>query len=180
MKSLLAVSVVFILSLVSGYFFAFKMEEMAQGFVNQTFQQFEFVGDLEHYELFAFIFANNSLKAFASMILGIGFGIVPLLFVVLNGVIIGIVVAVVGSKIGMLPTLALLIPHGILEIPAILISTSYGLDLGIASFRRVRGEDVDLNDTLIKNLKKFAKVPLPMLFMAALIETYITPVLAGL
>ena len=180
MKSLAVISVIFVLSLVSGYLFAFQMESMASSFVNQTFQQFEFVGDLEHYELFAFIFANNSLKAFASMILGMGFGIIPVLFVVLNGVIIGIVVAVIGSKMGMLVTLALLIPHGILEIPAILISTSYGLDLGIASFRRLRGEDVDLNEALIKNLKKFVRIPLPMLLVAALIETYITPMFAGM
>ena len=180
MRSIVVISAVFTISLFSGYAFALSVTDMARDFVNQTFQQFEFVGSLEHYQLFAFIFANNALKAFMSMILGIAFGIIPVLFVMLNGMIIGIVVGVVGEKMGMFTTLALLIPHGILEIPAILISSSYGLDLGIDALKRLRGDNIDLNSSLLRNLKKFARIPLPLLIIAAFIETYITPLIAGI
>ncbi len=179
MRSLLLITTVFVMSVLSGYFLGTFLNDTAENFVNQTFQQFEFAKDLEHYELFLFIFSNNALKSFASMILGISFGIVPVLFVVLNGLIIGVVVAVVGAKMGLFLTVALLIPHGILEIPAILISSSYGLNLGMETFRKFRGGDVDLNRCLLENLKKFAKIPLPMLLIAALIETYITPLVVG-
>ncbi len=179
MRSLLIVSAVFILSIILGMLFADITENTAQNFVNQTFQQFKFVGNLKHYELFAFIFANNSLKAFASMILGIGLGIVPVLFVALNGITIGMVVVIVGGKMGILSILALLAPHGILEIPALLLSSSYGLDLGVATFKRLKGEEIDLNLVLLNCLKRFAKIPLPMLLIAAFIETYITPIIAG-
>ncbi len=179
MRILLLISAVFVLSIFSGYFIGEFLRESAENFVEQTFQQFEFAKDLEHYELLIFIFSNNVLKSFASMILGIGFGVVPVLFVILNGLIIGIVVAVIGAKMGLFLTAALLIPHGILEIPAILISSSYGVNLGIEAFRKFRGADVDLNRSLLEHLKKFAKIPLPMLLIAALIETYITPLVAG-
>ncbi len=179
MRSFIIVTAVFVLSVLSGYIFGVSMTDVSQNFVNQTLQQFKFVGNLEHYQIFAFIFANNVLKAFTSMVLGIAFGIVPVLFVVLNGMMIGVVVAVISAKMGITKTLALLIPHGILEIPAVLISSSYGVDLGIDALKKFRGENIDLNLSLLRILKKFAKIPLPMLVFAAFIETYITPLIAG-
>ena len=76
-----------------------------------------------------FIFLNNIQSAFLGFILGIIFGIIPLTILIVNGYILGFVmnksVAVEGILI-----IWRLVPHGIFEIPAILISTSLGIKLG--------------------------------------------------
>ncbi|MBE8539140.1 stage II sporulation protein M [Geoglobus acetivorans] len=177
---LISLTFVFFISIAFGYIFALKYEPLTKNMVENLFSEFGFVGSLKHYEVFAFIFLNNTLKAFSAMILGVFLGIVPLLFVVFNGIVIGVVVGYVGMEIGILRTLLLLIPHGILEIPAILVSCAYGFEMGIAFYRLLRGERISLDAVILEHLKKFVKIPLPMLLVAALIETYITPVVGGL
>ncbi len=180
MRSFASITLVFLISLLAGYWFTVTDASDARSIVESTFSGFEFVKNMEHYELFLFIFMNNTLKSFMAMVLGIGFGIIPVIFVVLNGAIIGVVVGVVGTEFGAYRTAMMLVPHGVLEIPAVLLSCAYGLELGMLAWKRYRGEDIDLNQTLLTYIKKFARVPLPMLFVAALIETYITPLVAGM
>ncbi|WP_456368814.1 stage II sporulation protein M [Geoglobus sp.] len=180
MKSFVIVSLIFVASLVAGYVFSTAHVEESREIVSSTFSGLQFVKDLKHYELFVFIFMNNSLKSFAAMILGIAFGVAPVIFVVLNGVIIGVVVGVISPEFGLYRTAMMLIPHGVLEIPAVLLSCSYGLELGIYAWRRYRGEDVDLSRVLLEYIARFAKLPLPVLLVAALIETYVTPAVAGI
>ncbi|NOY11066.1 MAG: stage II sporulation protein M [Archaeoglobi archaeon] len=180
MKSLAIVTLLFVISLLAGYAYTMLDAKGSEEVVNSTFSSFDFVRNLEHYEIFLFIFMNNSLKSFMAMVLGIAFGIVPVLFVILNGVIIGLVFGVIGVEFGVLKTAMMLIPHGILEIPAVLLSCAYGLEIGYQALRRFRGEDVDLNSVLMAYIKRFVMLPLPMLLIAALVETYITPLVAGL
>ncbi|AKG90791.1 putative membrane protein [Geoglobus ahangari] len=180
MRSLAIVTLLFVISLLAGYAYTMLDAKGSEEVVNSTFSSFDFVRNLEHYEIFLFIFMNNSLKSFMAMVLGIAFGIVPVLFVILNGVIIGLVVGVIGVEFGVLKTAMMLVPHGILEIPAVLLSCAYGLEIGYQALRRFRGEDVDLNSVLMAYIKRFVMLPLPMLLIAALVETYITPLVAGL
>lgn len=180
MRSLAVVTLIFVLSLVAGYAFSTSHVEESKEIVSSTFSGLQFVKGLKHYELFAFIFMNNSLKSFAAMILGIAFGIAPVIFVVLNGTIIGVVVGVISPEFGLYRTAMMLIPHGVLEIPAVLLSCSYGLEIGMHAWKRYRGEDIDLNRVLLEYIRRFAKLPLPVLLIAALIETYVTPVVAGI
>ncbi len=174
MRGLTTIAVAFILSLSLGYLFGSIYEQQANALINETFSSFEFVKEWESYKVFLFILVNNATKAFAAMVLGIFFGIVPLLFVLLNGFLIGCVVSVFGRKMGIGIILALL-PHGILEIPAILLSCAYGFELGILFYRKIRKSYADLNYAILGTMKKFLKIPLPLLIVAAFVETYITP-----
>jgi len=180
MRIILSLTTIFLICMVLGYGYSLANPEYSRSFVEKTFSGFEFVKNMEHYEIFLFIFVNNSVKSFVSMLLGITFGLVPLLFVCLNGVLIGFVVGVSVSKFGILKTLLLLIPHGIFEIPAVLLSSTYGVEIGVATVKRVRGEEIDLNQLILNKIRNFGKFLLPVFFIAALIETYITPVIANL
>jgi len=171
---LTTITVVFILSLFLGYLFGSTYEQQANDLINEVFSSFRFVKEWESYKVFLFILINNATKVFMAMILGILFGIVPVFFVLLNGFLIGCVVSVLGKKMGIWVILALL-PHGILEIPAVLLGCAYGFELGILFYRKIRKSYSDLNYAILSNMKKFLKIPLPLLIVAAFVETYITP-----
>ncbi len=180
MKVLLSLTAIFLICMLLGYEYSLANPEYSKSFVEKTFSGFEFIKNMEHYEIFLFIFVNNSVKSFVSMLLGITFGLVPLLFLCLNGVLIGFVAGVSVTKFGILRTLLLLIPHGIFEIPAVLVSSAYGVEIGLATIKRVRGEEIDLNQVVLNKIRNFGRFLLPIFFIAALIETYITPAVASL
>lgn len=82
-------------------------------------------------ELIRFIITNNIQSAFLGVVLGTVLGIFPLAIIVINGYVLGFV-ANKSIAIGGFLILWRLVPHGILEIPAILISTALGLMIGIS------------------------------------------------
>ncbi len=80
---------------------------------------------------------------------------------------------------GLLKVLLAIIPHGVLEIPAVLIASSYGVWLGLKFYRAMLGKG-EFKPYLKKALIVYFKIVVPLLFIAAFIETFITPVLASL
>jgi stage II sporulation protein M len=84
------------------------------------------------WSFFTFIFANNSIKSVAVVYLGALFGIIPAVFMVINGAVIGYLIhlsAIQGQDLFELIVKGLL-PHGIIEIPAIIIACAFGLHFG--------------------------------------------------
>lgn len=85
------------------------------------------------------IFLNNAIKSILVMYLGAFFGILPLLFLVINGMVIGFILKHTAATPDGLPVWELivkgLLPHGIIEIPAIIIACAYGLKFGTLVFR---------------------------------------------
>lgn len=83
---------------------------------------------------FLFIFLNNAIKCVLVIFLGAFFGMFPIFFLAINGLIIGYVVKLSIDGQSAVSTfdlvVKLLLPHGILEIPALIIVTAYGLRLG--------------------------------------------------
>lgn len=80
-----------------------------------------------------FIFLNNAIKSVLIIYMGSLFGIVPMFFLVFNGMIIGFLlqrVAAENGADGLLATFVGLFPHGIIEIPAIVIASAYGMKFG--------------------------------------------------
>lgn len=75
---------------------------------------------------------------------------------------------------------ALVWPHGILEVPALVLATAAGLRMGASVLAPPRG--FSLGETLLLGLADFAKVLLllviPLLALAAVVEVYLTPHLA--
>lgn len=81
---------------------------------------------------------------------------------------------------GLLFFLALIAPHGILEFPAAILATALGIRLGavfVAPPQEMSTGEAWLQ-ALADFIKGFVAVVIPMLTVAALIESYITPQLA--
>ncbi len=168
----------FALSIFSGYQEAKRNPIKAESVVHQFSSEFGFVKRLPSYAVFALIFLNNSIKAFVVMILGSLFGIAPIFFVFINGYLIGLVTYAVGLKIGMRKVVMMLVPHGVIEIPAVILACSYGLWLGRMFFKKITGDNVSMSECIKEAIRVFFKTVVPMLIIAAFVETFITPRIA--
>ncbi|GAB6992456.1 stage II sporulation protein M [Paenibacillus pini] len=91
------------------------------------------------WSFFVFIFLNNSIKGIIIMYLGILVGFLPVFFLLINGMVIGYLVHSVSMQGESLFDLIVkgLLPHGIIEIPAIIIACAFGLQLGIQAITSI-------------------------------------------
>ena len=122
---------------------------------------------LGHGELTWFIFQNNILSSFIGLAFGIVLGVFPLMGTLINGLLLGYVYAQASAVAG-LGVIWMLIPHGIFELPAVFISFGLGLKLGMFIF--TKNKKKELIERLIKSLKVFLSIVLPLLIIAAIIE----------
>lgn len=127
--------------------------------------------------LFAFIVINNIVKAAVMMFSGIVFGLIPIFFLVSNGMVLSVVAALISNEAGALVAVAGLLPHGIIEISAVLLAAAAGLRLGAVAVERLRRADVELKRELIKAWRFFVILVMPALIVAAVIEALATPFL---
>jgi len=165
--------IIFFLSLANGYLMAVGNSGEARQIVERLFAGFGFAREFTPFQLFVFIFLNNASKAFFVVLTGFFFGIIPIFFVFTNANLIGIVIAVFGAREGFLRVVLSLLPHGIFEIPAVLIASGYGLWLGVKFYRKIRfGEP--FKEAFLFSMKKYFTVVFPLLLLAAFIEAYIT------
>src|SRR3989441_473530 len=123
------------------------------------------------------IFLNNWFVSFATALSGLGFGAPSFISILFTGFTLG---ALAGPQLSPNLTmfLALILPHGIIEIPSFVLSGSVGIRLSYAAwkarFRRGPENDAYLSKTL--RLAVYVVVGLaPLFFIAGLIEADITP-----
>ncbi len=74
-----------------------------------------------------FFLLNNLGISLVGMLAGAFFGIVPLILIVLNGYMIGTVIAASMQSLSLFEIMLRFIPHGIFEMPAIIISLGFGI-----------------------------------------------------
>ncbi len=177
---ILAITGVFILSLIVGMVASQENPGFSENYLEMLNNSYGWIKELNPFLIMLVIFFNNAIKSLFALILGIGFGIIPLLFVAGNGVVLSIVVDVVSKKQGILFVAAALLPHGIIEIPMVLISAGIGLRLGYVMYQSIRGLKTDIKQELKQGLSFYIKRIVPLLFVAAMIETFITPQVASI
>ncbi|MDP5276921.1 stage II sporulation protein M [Chengkuizengella axinellae] len=145
----------------------------------------------ENTQLAAFlvIFQNNLTASLIMVYSGIIFSIYPIFALLLNGMLIGYLFKLVpqsGSEYGLLELfLRGILPHGILEIPAILIASAYGIKFGVLVMKWLaQFVELDLRRKNTLEFKKFLKLTITLviftfitLMLAAIIESTITPML---
>ena len=134
------------------------------------------VSNMSLFELFGFVIANNTFKSFLFMVGGLLGGILPLFFVIFNGFFVGWVAYSLGSKAGLDFVVAGLLPHGIIEIPTILLAMSIGMSLGYTLLNKLRGQG-ELRREARYAFGLFIFRVLPLLVLAAVIEVTITPII---
>lgn len=87
---------------------------------------------------FMMIFVNNTTVSLLAIGSGIIFGIYPIMILINNGLLLSVSLLLGASQTNVHPLMLFLttiLPHGIFELPAILIGSALGIHLGIALFR---------------------------------------------
>ena len=177
-KYLNAVIGIFFISLILGMVAARLFPERS-GYLFEMFKDmFGWITVLDPFERMIAIFKNNAINSFLALAAGIVFGIVPLFIIAVNGFFLGMV-AVVFSKQTSVPfMLAAILPHGIIELPMVFLSAGIGLRLGHEVYLRFKGIRTPLKEEITVGVWFFIRFIFPLLFLAAFIESYVTPLIA--
>jgi len=167
---ILFVSVFFVGSIVFGYMgfqseiFSEPLEWIQALTENIKDSTQEYPSWLIFLAFFAVIFLNNAFACFLDIILGPLIGIFPMFSAFINGGLLGWF----AQEEGLMVFLAI-VPHGIFELPAFLLSAAIGLRLGREVLKRKT--ERHLKKELGDGLKVFVILILPLLLIAAFIES---------
>jgi stage II sporulation protein M len=165
---------IFALTAVMGYFAASLNSEMAASMLKEL-EMLKWIMDQPPVMIMIIIFLKNFMACIMSVLLGLGFGLLPLLVVVTNGFMLGVVSYNVIQKAGPLYLLAGILPHGIIELPVVLVSIAVGFRLGYLVALSILGEKADIVKETKMAVHLLVYRIMPLLLLAAFIETFITP-----
>ncbi|MCF6095286.1 stage II sporulation protein M [Microaerobacter geothermalis] len=192
-KKYIAISLVFLLvGIFAGYT---TLDFIQQNFKDQLEQIFSKMKRLAEeiqerhsiWFMFQSIFINNVLAAFTMIGLGLFFGFIPAYLVFINGVVLGFVLKMYansgGDPVSML--FSGILPHGVVELFAILLAAAIGMKLGVHMFhlmrslwnKDIRAETKEKFLVTLKELPRLVVGIVVLLFIAAWIETVITPLI---
>jgi len=160
----LIILLIFLFFVLIGFSFPVFLVDVIEKFLRELVEK---TAGMNFFQLFIFIFQNNLLTAFVGLLFGIFLGLFPLLLSFMNGYVLGFVSRKVVEAEGY-GILWRLIPHGIFELPALIISLGLGLRLGMSIFNKNPKKKFLYN--LENSLRVFLFVILPLLLIAALVE----------
>jgi len=167
---------IFIISVIAGLVASLKDLGLSENYLEMLRNSFGWIKDLHPVGIMLVIFLNNAFKSLLAIVLGVGFGIIPVIFIAGNGVLLGLVANQVSIEKGTFFVLAAILPHGILEIPMVLISSGLGLRLGYLMYCSIKGKKTDIRYELMQSLRIYMRIVVPLLFVSAFVETFVTPI----
>ena len=133
---------------------------------------------LPKFLVFLIILIKNTSTLMLSFILSPILCLVPILALTLNGWLIGFVSNVIVQEASLWFLIAGLLPHGVFELPALILGEAAALSFGtvaiLALFKKERRK------LLVPNLKqnlKYLLIAFALLLPAAIMETFVTPLL---
>ena len=130
------------------------------------------------------IFLNNLKVAIIIILLGLLFSIFSLMILFTNGVLIGFMFTIVPAPL----ILTYTIPHGIFEIPQLILTVVCALLVTKLEINLIRGVlqrdktfrgELENSSTIIKDIILSFTIIVVLLVIAALIEGYVTPVIGN-
>jgi stage II sporulation protein M len=125
------------------------------------------------------LFANNLQACILLFLGGASFGILTIFIMSLNGIVIGAIMEIVSKDHTALFVAAAILPHGIFEIPAFILSGALGILLAQSLIAEwYGGEDTAVDARRFGRL--FVLYVLPLVALAAFVEAFITPVVIHL
>ncbi len=166
---------IFGLTTVMGYYAAAIDPELASNWTKEL-EMLKWILDQPPILIMIIIFLKNLLASAMAMLLGLGLGLIPLMVVTSNGFLLGIVGYAAVQKAGFLFLAAGILPHGIIELPVVLVSIAIGFRLGYLLALTLAKEKVDLSGETRMAIHFLWHWVTPLLFLAAAIETFITPI----
>ncbi|MDR0980647.1 MAG: stage II sporulation protein M [Methanocalculaceae archaeon] len=176
--ALAVVVVLFFGSCIYGYTAFIEMPEATTDEIVVTFQSSTTELDTSAPALLSWqIFFNNLKVCLILFIGGMTFGAVTLFVLVSNGYVIGSISGVMLRGYDVSVFAATIVPHGIFEIAAILMAAALGLQTGRSLYLDAQGRD-NAGTTCLWYGTRFLLVVVPLLIIAALVETFVTPEIA--
>lgn len=133
---------------------------------------------------FGAVWWQNVRVLILAMVLGLfTFGVLGVMPLMATMAAAGYLVGILGSSgISLVPIMALLLPHGVLEIPAAVLATAAVLRAGAAVAAPTPGKSI--GQVLLISLADWSKLMLglimPILLIASMIEIWITPRIAAM
>lgn len=163
--------------------FEFPVEQLGVENMEQQLRQLSTNWSVGNFSPALSIFWQNLRVILLSFVLGVItlgiFGVIPL-FASIG--IVGYIMALL-EKTGLdsgIYFLGFIVPHGIVEIPAAIFAISAIFHIGVMV--ATPNTEITIGEVWIKSIGSWAKIMvglvIPMLFIAAIIETWITPTLA--
>lgn len=171
----------FLISILVGYMFAplFAPEGMeSMGVLHWIFEQ---LMKLPPELAVVAVYLNNLKTAAIAVLSGIGFGLLPIFVIVENGFVVGLASYLAMEFGGKSPyeIILSLVPHGLIEVPMIVLSVACGMRIGGEAMRAlIRGEG-DLRGEFLKGVRLFLHLVVPLLLAAAVVEIYVTARIVG-
>jgi len=166
---------IFLISIILGYIFAQNNPDEIAKFLEKIKSIFPIDEESTPFQIFLFIFENNASKIFLLLPLGIFVGIFPLFFIFTNGLVFGIFAHIASSSISWEFFILGIVPHGIIEIPILILATAISLKISKVVIRKIFKKNGNILTEFSKALKFYVFILLPLILVAALIEAYITP-----
>ncbi len=123
------------------------------------------------------IFFNNLKVCLILFMGGITFGALTLIILVSNGYVIGGIAEVMLRGYDVSLFAASIVPHGIFEIAALLMSSALGLQMAHALFSDALAMR-NAGEVCVWYGTRFLCVVVPLLIVAALMEAFVTPIAA--
>jgi stage II sporulation protein M len=166
-KYLIFSVLLFFISLILGIMFPDIFKEQVLKLMKELVDRTQGMNALE---LIGFIIDNNIKASFIGFILGIFFALVPIGVLIVNGYVIGFVI---NMSIGLKGIFVLwrLFPHGIFEIPAVMISISLGIRMGSFLFvYHGKNKGKEFLKWLKDSIRIFIFIVVPLLVVAGIIE----------
>ena len=185
-RYMLAATALFIAGIAMGAIWADELQRLLLSQLEGLQSAVQSLEQSDHVELsfFTFIFFNNAIKAVLVMLFGAFFGLAPFGFLLLNGMVLGFVVEAARRQGQDMAELIFqgLLPHGIIELPAIVIACAYGLKFGglvVGSLFSLgnseKRDQLALRwETAMKQMLGAAVWVVILLFVAAIIESTLT------
>ncbi|VVB78345.1 Stage II sporulation protein M [uncultured archaeon] len=152
---------------VFGFAFPKLFEKQVLDLVKQLIEQTK---GLTGFQLIAYIIANNIKSAFVGLLFGVLFAIPPIIILVVNGYVLGFVASKAAASQSIF-VLWKLFPHGIFEIPAIMISVAIGIRLGLFLFiYHGKHKWREFSSWIVDAVRVFVFIVIPLLVVAGIIE----------
>ncbi len=130
------------------------------------------VGEMSGGTVFLLILANSLFSSLLLLLTGMLAGVLPSLSVAANGLFMGLIYRHLASTAGQGKAVLFLLPHGLFEVPALLVIASYGLWLGVGTVRRLRGREArTIPELLNLAMRRYFTVAFPLLIAASAAET---------
>ena len=180
-KASIAFAVIYLISILASLFFP-SIQESLLAYIQSVIDQAGIVDD--NGSISAISIMLNNLNASAMCII---YGIIPFLYlpalpIGLNASIIGAVTSsYIVSDQSLLLFASGLVPHGIFEIPALLVAFACGLYLChvMTQYLRKSGakeQRPSFSETMISIFRVYLTIIVPLLIIASFIEAYVTPI----